>query len=247
MLLFAAQSSFAQNAETSAMHSLSFSVLAHYPAGSILTMDAADRALAEVMTVRTQIESQFVLEEQACFPAFFASSCLESAQERRREALARMRPVEIEANTFNRRMRVLERDNALAEKRVALAAEEPQRAKDQLLRGAETARKVSDSARKIKELQDASDVTATDASKRIEGHAENLRRVQAAEVANASKRAANEVSFAQKSRDAEKRQREVTANKMEKERARIRQVRDLPVDLKNGLPQPTGASAGLPE
>lgn len=243
ILLLAAQSAFAQNIGANAM--LSASLATRYPAGSILTMDAADLALAEALTERAQIEAQFALEEQACYPTFFASSCLDDAQERRRAALARMRPVEIEANTFNRRMRMLDRDKALAEKRAALATEAPQRAKDQQLRETETARKVSDSAQKMKALQDASNENAADAGKRVEEHAEKLRRLQAAETANAAKRAANVAAYAQKTRDAEVHQREVAANKVEKDRMRVRQSLDLPVVTKNGLPQPSGSSPEL--
>lgn len=238
-LLFTAQFSFAQFAGTGAVLSADF--VTRYPAGSILTANAADLALAEALTVRGQIESQFVLEERACYPTFFASSCLENAQERRREALARMRPVEVEANTFNRRMRVLDRDRALEEKRAMLAAEAPLRAKDQQLKEAEKARKISDSEQKKQALQDADNVTEPDV--RVDEHAQNLRRLQAAEAANALKRASNEAVFAQKSRDAEKRQREVAANKMEKERARVIQARELAVGAREGAQRSSGASA----
>ena len=215
-LLVTTQLVAAQNVDSSAM--LSVNLLTVYPAGTIQTTDMADQALADVSMVRTQIESQFALEEQACYPTFFASSCLNDTRERRRAALARIRPVEIEANTFNRRMRVLERDKALAEKRATLTAEAPQREKNQQLKEAEHARRVSDSAQKIKALQDASILNASNAGKRVEDHAENLLRLQAEQVANAPRRAANAAAFAQKTKDAEARQREVAANKLKKER-----------------------------
>ncbi len=242
-LLFMAQSSFAQYA--GAGGALSADFMARYPAGSILTATAASLALSEALTVREQIESQFILEEQACYPTFFASSCLDSAQEHRREALARVRPVEDEANTFNRRMRVLDRDKALEEKRAVLAAEAPLRAKDQQLKEAEKARKISDSAQKTQALQDAGNMTEPDV--RVEEHAQNLRRLQAAEAANAPKRAANEATFVQKSKDAKKRQYEVAANRMEKERARIIQVRELAVGAREDAQRSSAASAGSSE
>lgn len=152
-LLVTTQFSAAQHIGTSAMFSVN--LVTRYPAGTILTVDMADRALAEVLTVRAQVESQFALEEQACYPTFSVSSCLDDAKEHRRAALAWIRPVEIEANTLNRRMHVLERDKALAEKRALLAAEAPQRAKDQQLKEVETAQKVLSSAQKLKALQDA--------------------------------------------------------------------------------------------
>ena len=238
-LLVTAQ--FANAQGTSAM--LSASLVTRYPAGTILTAEMANLALAQVLAVRTQIESQFAMEEQACYPTFFASSCLEDTKERRHAALARIRPVEIEANTFNRRMRVLERDNALAEKHAVLAAQAPQRAQDQQLKGAETAQKVLDSAQKLKAQQDASDVNAANAGKRVEEHAANLRRWQAEQVADAPGRAANVAAYVQKTKDAEARQREVAASKMEKAPTRVvRQAPLLPDVAKDSLRQPSGSS-----
>lgn len=215
-LLVTTQLVAAQNTDSSAI--LSANLLMVYPAGTIRTADMADQALADVSMVRTQIESQFTVEEEACYPAFFASSCLDDAKERRRTALARIRPVEIEANTFNRRMRVLERDEALAEKRAILTAEVPQREKNQQLKELETAQRALDSAQKLKTRQEASILHASNAGKRVEDHAANLRRLQAEQVANAPRRAANAAAFAQKVKDAEARQREVAADKLEKER-----------------------------
>src|SRR3990172_12777682 len=93
-LLVTTQLVAAQNADSSAM--LLANLLTIFPAGTIRTADMADQALADVSMVRTQIESQFTVEEDACYPTFFASSCLDDAKERRRAALARIRPVEIE-------------------------------------------------------------------------------------------------------------------------------------------------------
>ena len=166
VLLVTAQLSMAQNADLSAVHPAA-SLEARYPAGSILTVNAAEQALAEALTMRGQIESQFALEEGACYPAFFVSSCLADAKERRRAALSRIRTVEIEANTFTRRMRVLERDKALAERREVLAEEAPQRARDQQQNEAAAAQKVSDTAQKLKALQDADSVNAANAGKRV--------------------------------------------------------------------------------
>lgn len=214
-LLVTVQLVTAQTAGSSAM--LSVGLLSRYPAGTVQSTAMADQALAEVSTVRTQIESQFAMEEQACYPTFFASSCLDDAKERRRAALTRIYSVEIEANTFNRHMRVLERDKALAEKRAALMAEAPQREKDQQLKEVEAAQRLSDSAQKLKVLQDVGVLNAANAGKRVEDHAANLRRWQAEQAADAPRRAANVAAFAQKARDAEARQREVAANKIEKD------------------------------
>ena len=217
VLLVTAQLSMAPNADLSAVHPAGLE--ARYPAGSILTVNAAEQALAEALTMRGQIDSQFALEEGACYPAFFVSSCLADAKERRRAALSRIRTVEIEANTFTRRMRVLERDKALAERREVLVEEAPQRARDQQQNEATAAQKVSDTAQKLKALQDADSVNAANAGKRVAEHAEKVRNTQAKALAAAPMRAANEAAYAKKSIDAEMRQGEVAASKMEKEQA----------------------------
>jgi colicin import membrane protein len=89
-----------------------------HPAGSIDSVASADAALAEVSRERALVEAEHVRSEQACTPVFFMTRCLDKAKERRRAALARLRPIEIEANAFKRRDRVVERDRLLEEKRL---------------------------------------------------------------------------------------------------------------------------------
>lgn len=101
-------------------------VAARYPAGSISSVEAAERALAEASAARAKIEAEYAEEKRRCYPAFFMTSCLDHAAERRRQAVAQVRPVEIEAETFRRRARVEERDKELAE-RNARAAEDAAR------------------------------------------------------------------------------------------------------------------------
>ena len=220
-LLVTAQLSMGQNTDVSAMHAADLKL--RYPGGSILTVNAAVQALTDALAMRGQIEVQFSLEEKGCYPVFFVASCLDGAKERRRAALSVIRSVEIEADIFTRRLRVQERDKALAERREVLVAEAPQRAKDQLQNEVNAAQKASNSAQKLKARQDSDSdsVNAMNADKRVAKHAERMRTTQAKALADAPALAANEAAYAKKAIDAEMRQREIVASKIEKKQARL--------------------------
>ncbi|MBI1892086.1 MAG: hypothetical protein HYS18_15685 [Burkholderiales bacterium] len=87
-----------------------------YPKGSIVSVEAAERALIEAQKARASENAQFHAEEQACYPKFFTTSCLEATRERHRLGLLQIRQVELEANGFKRRTRVAEREQALKER-----------------------------------------------------------------------------------------------------------------------------------
>lgn len=86
-----------------------------YPAGSIGSLATAEQALEAVSKARAEIERVHAAEQRSCYPTFFTTSCLDKAAERRRQGLAILRPIEIEAEIFRRRARVIERDRELAE------------------------------------------------------------------------------------------------------------------------------------
>lgn len=88
------------------------------PTTGFTSVDQADDALRDIKRQRADTEVQYTQDKAACTPAFFMTRCLDAARERRRAALARLRPLEIEANTFKRRERVVERDKVLEEKRL---------------------------------------------------------------------------------------------------------------------------------
>lgn len=92
------------------------SLLARYPAGSIVSVPQANRALVEVKRGRTEIEMRFKSEEKACYKTFLANKCVAEAKARRRLALAEIKPIQIQADQFKRHDAVVKRDKALAEK-----------------------------------------------------------------------------------------------------------------------------------
>ena len=93
------------------------SLLARYPAGSITAVKQADDALEDVKKGRIGIEARFKADEKACYKTFLANKCVAEAKDRRRLALAEIKPIQIEADRFKRHDAVVKRDKALAEKR----------------------------------------------------------------------------------------------------------------------------------
>lgn len=87
-----------------------------YPAGSIKSVEQADQALAEAEKARAAIKARFVQQESACTPKFLVSPCVETAKEVQRNALASLRPVEVEAARFKRQAKAQEHDEALIER-----------------------------------------------------------------------------------------------------------------------------------
>jgi colicin import membrane protein len=188
----------------------SVGVAERFPAGSIQSADSAEQALTAVQAERRRIEQRYAEAEQACYPKFFAASCLDEARERRRAALARLRPVEVEANAFKRRARADERDKALAEKRAAEDADAADRARRQQQNEAEAAQKAAKEGLPPPR-------PAAERDRVAEHQAREQRRAQQ-EAADAPKRAANVASYEKKVMEAQKRQQEVAAKKAQKEK-----------------------------
>ncbi len=191
-----------------------------YPPGTIQSLSVADQALADAQKRRAIVESEFAEETRACYPKFFTTSCMDAAKDKRREALAKIKRIEIEADAFKRRERVKERDKALTEKTpdpapIIKPPAEPKTRDTVSGKGDQAgARSSNDSGRSSRAGQDAA------TSDRVAQHKAKLERLKAEEEAGAQKRAENVADFERKARNAEKRQREIAAKKAEKERGR---------------------------
>ncbi len=189
-----------------------------YPAGSIQSLESADRALVAVEHERADIEARFAGDERACHPKFFASSCLEDAKERRRIELAKLRTVEVEAKAFKRHARVAERDEALAERRAEEEAEAPLRLQEQKENEARSARKAASASTAGSGSSGGSDTLQNAVDVRSAQHEIKLQQRQKMEIANARKRSDNVSAYQKKVREAEAHQREIAAKHAEKER-----------------------------
>lgn len=198
----------------------SASVASRYPAGSISSVEQADQALGEIEKERAEIDARFVMDEQVCHPQFFATSCVEQAKERRRKARMQLRPIEIEARTYKRQLRVNARDAALAERQEKNAG-----SKAVHDHGQQGGARVPDSAPRVETTPGAASDAAgklqtTIFPKRSQEHPVKAKQKQADESALAKKRAENIAAYERKVQQAQQRQREVAERKAEKEQKR---------------------------
>lgn len=84
--------------------------------GPIDSVEVADRVLSKSVAERMHIEKLYTEEQAACSGKFFVTDCKLESKERLRDALTRMRPIEIEAGLFKRRTRAAQREKWLREK-----------------------------------------------------------------------------------------------------------------------------------
>lgn len=189
-------------------------VAKRYPPGSINSVETADRALAEVGRERNAVQARYAQQEQNCNPKFFSSSCMEAADDSRRQALRQLRAIEIEANKVKRQAKATARDEELAVKREREGASREER----------------DAARNFpmpgSGPQDAAPQPADKplpsgkprSGDRVAEHEEKMRAIREKEAAEADKRAKNVANYERKVKEAEARQQEVAKRKEEKAR-----------------------------
>ena len=217
ILAVAAASALSQDGVTNAGSgpaSVNTAVLsAHYPAGSIDSVEKADLALQDAAIQRAAIEARFVAEEGRCQEKFFANACSDAAKESRRAALKLVRAIEIEADGYQRKARVIERDQALAERAAQEELEKPERLKQQQENEAVAAQR----AAKANATRPAATETPVP-DQRSAQHETKLKRLREEEAANAQKRADNVAEYEAKVKEAQEHQREVAARKQEKEK-----------------------------
>jgi colicin import membrane protein len=216
--VFARQLAFAQNVQASdALDLTSFS--ARYRDGSINSGEMADRALADGEKIRAVISTEFADDERGCYGKFFASSCMADAKERRRAALAQLRPIEVEAGRFKRNASAFAHDSEMEEKRFRTETQAPRRLIEQQENERATAKKLESQAvsiRSERQRQAASEWAAQQNAKRIEQHNLKLQGIKAKRVANAKKRADSIAGFGKKQREAKERQAKIASRKLER-------------------------------
>lgn len=182
-----------------------------FPSGSIRSVGDADAALSEAAAERAEIEARYLAEEQACHPNFFTTSCIQKAKEHRRIALSALRPVELEASAFKRKVRVTERDHALAERLE----------KDEKQRQERASRVPAESEAAAVTLEASSQKTQTALVPASEKQpALKVPRKMASDRLSAEERSANIAAYEKKNREALERQQKVAQRKAEKEQKR---------------------------
>lgn len=96
----------------------SSALVERYPVQAITTLELSKQALEDLKIGRKQIETIFKQDEKACYKTFFANRCIAAAKDRRRLDLAKIKPIQVEAERFKRREAVLKRDAALEKNRI---------------------------------------------------------------------------------------------------------------------------------
>ena len=209
-------------APTPATTRLSAKLAARYPANSIDSVARASAALEDVARTRAQVQAQLANDERACMPTFFTTHCLDQARERRRAALVRLRSIEVEANTYQRRARVEERERALAQKPVKAEPAAPKLPKAALPAapsGAEGCASTASHAGDVASPPAVTDPRATPAQA-VMPSAPRQARPAAPGMSRAAEEA-NMAAFDRKAAESARRQREIAEKKAEKERDRV--------------------------
>lgn len=162
----------------------------------------ADRKLAGAIAQRSAIEAEFAASEQVCYKKFFVNSCLEKAKEKRREALAVVRSIEVEAELYQRGAKADARDRDLAETQKQFEADAAQRAANP------RPERVEEPAPEPKPIAAQANRAAANAAK--------LKRIAEKEQAEAGQRAQNAANFEKKRQESER--REAQRRKRQEER-----------------------------
>lgn len=191
-----------------------------YPADSIQSADAATAALNDVQDARTRIDERYAMEQKACYPKFFTTSCLDKATERRRADLAAIRPIEVEANAYTRKAKVVERDRKLAEKAAQNEADAADRAQQGEQRSIIMQDRQQTKERQAVGKEAQRQKRAEEGARKVEQHAIKEQQRQAQESAKADERAVNVQKYDEKAREAAQRQKEVAQKKADREKDR---------------------------
>jgi colicin import membrane protein len=197
-----------------------------YPAGSIASVEQADRAIVEVQEERKEVEAHYADAEYACYSKFFSSPCVDKAREARRVALSQIGPIEVEAKAYKRRDTVARRDKLLDDQRAKEANEAPARAEQAKINEQKAAKKAADVAARQAAPEKApggrkpatprgDTPPKTDGRDRIAEHEAKMEKAREQDAADAEKRAKNIADFERKQQESLERQRRVVEKQAE--------------------------------
>ncbi len=200
------------------------------PPAPTTSPEQAEQRLAAVAAERAAIEARYADREVVCYDKFFVNRCLDEAREVRRAALVTQRAIEIEAAHYLRRLKVEERDKAIAEADAAYAEEEAKLAADPppVKEPASTAlpppRAKAGESRVVRSQQRAQEAAA---------NAEK----------DAAERAANVAAYEERRRKSEERQKEVARRVAEREAKAAQRAAEEAKRTNGNGPAPTPSPA----
>lgn len=196
------------------------------PPAPTTSPEQAEQRLAAVAAERAAIEARFADREIVCYDKFFVNRCLDEAREVRRAALVTQRAIEIEASLYLRRLKVEERDKAIAEAEAAYAREEaelaanPPPVREPVSTELPPPRAKSGDARTVRSQQRAQ---------------ENAARAEQ----DAAERAANVAAHEERVRKSEERQKEVARRVAEREAKAAQRAAEEAKKANGNGPAPT--------
>ena len=165
------------------------------PSHSVLEADAS---LAMAVQDKARAEAAFAADEQQCYARFMVNNCLDKAREKRRQALAAVRAIEIEAERFKRQAKADERDRDLARAEADFQAEQA---------------RLAAAPPPVRAMEPPPAPKPAVARNRAAAQAAKLKQLEAQDQAGAAKRAANVQAFEKRKRDSEQRQKEIAEKK----------------------------------
>ena len=200
-------------------------IATRYAANTIDSTGRATAALDDVARARLQVEADLSRDERGCAQVFFTTRCLEKARERRRVALARLRPIEIEANTYNRRARVDARDRALEQKQARPEPAVTPR-EEKVVKPEASLPPPGDTAHPSASEPKASRAGKPDAAPHAAGRSTPHQARPAGPTIDHVTEAANMAAFDRKAKESAQRQQEIATKKTEKAQDRARRKAD---------------------
>ncbi len=192
--------------------------ISSFPAGSIQSLEQANTALTQAAQTRDQILARHAEAERVCYTRFVVTPCLDEAREVRRQGLAAIRLIEVEAARFKRQTSLQEQNKSLEERRRAAELEAPER----LLRAQEFEKaqiqKEKSQAEKEKLQADKVPIDEIAIEKQREAeHEAKLEKQRLKDEADAGKRARNIADYEKKQQAAKLRLADYEAKKKERE------------------------------
>ncbi len=181
---------------------------------TIGSVEQADTLLAQVAKDRAAVEAEFAESEQVCYTKFFVNNCLDKAKDKRRERLAELRAIEIDANYFKRKSAVEQRDRELTDRNQRDAAEDAKRAAN------------PPAPRVTPEEKPRPQPIKTLPAQRQAEHAAREQQRAARDAAEASERAKKVEDYNRKQAEAAERQKRVAEKKAEREAKRAQREAD---------------------
>ena len=87
-----------------------------YPMKSIATEQQAQSAIDESQNLQNRLQNWYNQSERHCYDIFFVNNCLKEIKVERRQYLPTLQRISIEAKALQRQLRVMARDEELAQK-----------------------------------------------------------------------------------------------------------------------------------